>query len=312
MLRPDHDFCKYYYNAFGLRALSSYVALPLIDLRDLSLEKGRDVPPERAQFLWQHRPFLAFSMLLRDPESTNGYSVTIAMEDETFAGFCQPANPSPLFGSPGSWLDLRAMRERYKRLLAASDQQFKEDQFARFTADELLIALDIIDTSDVYLVVEERQSEPGAKMRARLKPWVLDCPRRIVLMDISKMRRRVVSPPLGGTHASPVPHPRKGHWCDLRSECFKHKRGQRIYRKPTYVGDKEWVDAGVTYKVLPPRIVDDSKGHEPQSAPSSCGAGDTGGGASAAPGQRAEDLPGAGPVGADVLLQAEAAQVVTE
>lgn len=56
----------------------------------------------------------------------------------------------------------------------------------------------------------------------------------------------------GGTHASPLPHLRRGHYKTLRAARFKEKRGQRIWVRASHVGGEcvEWRHGDRSYKVL--------------------------------------------------------------
>lgn len=54
------------------------------------------------------------------------------------------------------------------------------------------------------------------------------------------------------THASPVPHHRRGHWARLAERCH-HARllgKDKVWRRPTFVGDRTWMDHKHHYEVL--------------------------------------------------------------
>lgn len=56
-----------------------------------------------------------------------------------------------------------------------------------------------------------------------------------------------------GTHASPVPHERRGHWRRISERC-RHARmlgKERTFVRPTFVGDPKWKGEKNFYKVLP-------------------------------------------------------------
>lgn len=55
-----------------------------------------------------------------------------------------------------------------------------------------------------------------------------------------------------GTHASPMPHLRRGHFKTLRAERFKENRGKVIWVSPCHVNGAcvEWRDGNVAYKVV--------------------------------------------------------------
>lgn len=55
-----------------------------------------------------------------------------------------------------------------------------------------------------------------------------------------------------GTHASPVPHERRGHWRRLSERC-RHARmlgGERTWVGPAYVGERSFTDGKNAYEVL--------------------------------------------------------------
>lgn len=54
----------------------------------------------------------------------------------------------------------------------------------------------------------------------------------------------------GGTHASPVPHLRRGHTKVLSHERFKLMRGQILRIRPTWVGARDWSNGRAKYKVV--------------------------------------------------------------
>lgn len=55
-----------------------------------------------------------------------------------------------------------------------------------------------------------------------------------------------------GTHASPVPHERRGHWARLAERCRHAKLlgKEKVWRRPTFVGDPAWSDHAHHYEVL--------------------------------------------------------------
>lgn len=57
----------------------------------------------------------------------------------------------------------------------------------------------------------------------------------------------------GSTHASPVPHERRGHWRRVAERC-RHARllgKERVFVRPTLVGDPTWKREKNFYEVLP-------------------------------------------------------------
>lgn len=55
-----------------------------------------------------------------------------------------------------------------------------------------------------------------------------------------------------GTHASPIPHHRRGHWMRLAERCRHAKLlgKEKVFVKPTYVGERVFNDAKNHYEVI--------------------------------------------------------------
>jgi len=55
-----------------------------------------------------------------------------------------------------------------------------------------------------------------------------------------------------GTHASPVPHERRGHWRRLAERCRHAKLSgkDKVFVRPTYVGERNFEDPKNKYEVL--------------------------------------------------------------
>jgi hypothetical protein len=56
----------------------------------------------------------------------------------------------------------------------------------------------------------------------------------------------------GETHASPIPHHRRGHWKRLAERCkYARQMGRdKVWVKETYVGEREFADSHNQYVVL--------------------------------------------------------------
>jgi hypothetical protein len=115
----------------------------------------------------------------------------------------------------------------------------------------VLDALAAIQYSTGYLVQERRHSPPSKQecKTARLKPWLREDLPRFVILRPGELRP-LKGAPLGGSHSSPLPHRRRGHWALLSAERYVNKRGQRVWVRPAWIGDREWVLDGRQYKVV--------------------------------------------------------------
>lgn len=103
-----------------------------------------------------------------------------------------------------------------------------------------------------HFIVEERPAHLGeAPRKMRAKAARIEDRERWRILDPEAVRT-VYSKrtDLGGTHASPVLHLRRGHKVTLRSERYKFRRGEVIYRRPTWVGDRECEVGKLRYRVV--------------------------------------------------------------
>jgi hypothetical protein len=105
-----------------------------------------------------------------------------------------------------------------------------------------------INHPDRY-IVEQAATEPPRK-RAKGRMQRLAEKSRHIVLKHDEIRKRWAK--AQGTHASPMPHLRRGHFKNLQHERFKEARGRIIWVRPTHVKGKciEWRQDGKYYKVL--------------------------------------------------------------
>lgn len=128
----------------------------------------------------------------------------------------------------------------------------------------LLATLAYLAGCDEYLVevtpqLTEKQRKQAQRYGEGSKPWTRDDLPYFILIDPNRAREygRKESEQ-GGSHASPRPHSRRGHWRELRAERYEREMdgsARRVWIKPVWIGAMEWVDQGQSYKVVPPKIV---------------------------------------------------------
>lgn len=94
----------------------------------------------------------------------------------------------------------------------------------------------------------ETPRKPGKKDRDRAPR--LGERSRYIMLSHDEVRRRWTEGQ--GTHASPMPHLRRGHFKTLRAERFGDNRGKVIWVSPCHVNGAcvEWRQGSVTYKVV--------------------------------------------------------------
>lgn len=108
---------------------------------------------------------------------------------------------------------------------------------------------------DHHLVeVRKRRPKPMKASKQGKRPWLRDDLPHVILMDLAGAKRYGHRGEPEGTHASPIPHRRRGHWMTLRHERYGDNRGKRIWRRSAWIGDREWVFQGNTYRVMEEEI----------------------------------------------------------
>ena len=84
----------------------------------------------------------------------------------------------------------------------------------------------------------------------RDRPWAGATGPQVLLLDRMPATQKQGT----GTHASPKPHRRRGHWKTLSHPRFRHhpKYQQKIYVKPSFVGPRQATYEGNIYRLVEP------------------------------------------------------------
>ena len=108
---------------------------------------------------------------------------------------------------------------------------------------------------DRHVVVSTARTPTQKQIHtAQKKPWLTEIQPKILLLNPTEAIKLRDRPDAPGTHASPVPHTRRGNWATLRHPRFGAKVGTLVWRKPAWVGDREWVFQGRQYRVHIPDL----------------------------------------------------------
>jgi hypothetical protein len=122
---------------------------------------------------------------------------------------------------------------------------------ARFVI-EVADRLDALGKTAV--VVHKTASEKEQRRSAKgLKPWTREDLPTVLLMNLAESRQYGHRVDRGGSHASPHPHTRRGHYASLVDPKFRRNEDgtvRRVWVRPAWVGDSEWVFEGRQYKVI--------------------------------------------------------------
>ena len=116
---------------------------------------------------------------------------------------------------------------------------------------DAMFAMNVIN--DIYNPRKYVLSERPAKSRnSQVKAARYDDRERFIIMDHETVIKKYKDKKqLGGTHASPCPHIRRGYEKTLRSDIYKNKRNETINVRPTWVGQEEWAGKrGLMYKIV--------------------------------------------------------------
>lgn len=117
------------------------------------------------------------------------------------------------------------------------------------SVDCALDQLHYINLPRHYLVVNTPIA--ASKRTGKKKTTRFEYRPKVMLIDPEKVHLiRPRSEHQGGTHASPIPHLRRGHTRVLKAEKFKNKRWAVIHVHPTWVGPEEWDDGRSEYRVI--------------------------------------------------------------
>ena len=83
------------------------------------------------------------------------------------------------------------------------------------------------------------------------RPWLNATGPHVLLLDRMPTTQREHQ---GGTHASPKPHRRRGHWKTLQHPKYRHhpQYQKKIYIKPSFVGPSETKYQGNIYRLVQP------------------------------------------------------------
>jgi hypothetical protein len=155
------------------------------------------------------------------------------------------------FGKPGRegdlWFMNKARSAHEARLFGGQVETVIEFLAYLHQSNEYLV--------EVTPILTPRQAEQNERARSKRPELRLDLPHWIL---VDPLRAREVHCPLPeetpqpepGTHASPRPHGRRGHWRHLRAPVYKEQR--RVWVRPTWVGPQTWEAEGQRYRVLAP------------------------------------------------------------
>lgn len=106
-----------------------------------------------------------------------------------------------------------------------------QDDSANFGIGLLLMVIDYINRPDRFIIkVTPAVSARELRLKEKGRKYSFNKKQTHIVLDHSQVRE-IIAASHGGSHASPLPHQRRGHWRQLKAECFKEKI--RVWVRPT-------------------------------------------------------------------------------
>lgn len=264
MPRADHQAMKHIYRTHGLKEVMNWQRQPFIDtsenqpsildMKTVKLQGAFDLLPwtEFVCFTTDGVRWFAYHLIALHPkhrkEAMNECSGDIiaitSISNDVITGIGRPIYVAGAFDNLSGKTTLPEF---------PGDDDARQNMMYAFDMVIRVVALDIkyITQSPKHLV-EIRPIINGVQRRAaktaRKKPWLRDDLPTTILLDPTEAKEYGHRIDRGGTHASPIPHQRRGHWRQLRSDRYKEKKA--VWVKGSWIGDTEWTYNGREYRVV--------------------------------------------------------------
>ena len=144
--------------------------------------------------------------------------------------------------------------DKYADLYRATDPQKNVLDIYINSVDTFLTTIqamhDWLKNSDKHPVEVTPVKKPKLSPLNKDKPWRRATGPRILFLD----RMPTTQAESTGTHASPKPHRRRGHWRELSHPRYRHhpQYQQRIWVKPSFIGPEQTVYESNLYRLIKP------------------------------------------------------------
>ena len=150
--------------------------------------------------------------------------------------------------------DPRKFFDNYELIKGAADELGEELSQVAITVTRAISCLNNYLKYGEKHMVEVFPAKPKKQRNSPLtknRPWLNATGPHVLLLDRMPTTQTEHQ---GGTHASPKPHRRRGHWKTLQHPKYRHhpQYQKKIYIKPTFVGPKEVKYEGNIYRLVEP------------------------------------------------------------
>lgn len=260
-LRPDWEIARMLAKDGGLRLGQEWMRSVLIDLRDspeqtigeFDMGLWTRVPWRDAVFLYDY----SFANVVGESYLAATRVVERAPKVVVTATFLRVDEGAGLEWLPVGQCIVDNTEHTSVRVLDGVGE-YEDGHVLQLSIGGVSVCLKYLAECDAHRV--EVRSEPQARDEKQMRryrktvqnfPWLNEDLPRIVLLDPHRHYPGHGRDEPDGTHASPMPHQRRGHWATLRAERWSpEKRGTKVWRRPAWVGDREWIHHGSVYRVL--------------------------------------------------------------
>jgi len=133
----------------------------------------------------------------------------------------------------------------------------EESEYLHICAESIGVFIQTVQAMHLWLKESDKHpvevtpvKKPVLSPLNKDKPWRRATGPRILFLD----RMPTTQAENTGTHASPKPHRRRGHWRELSHPRYRHhpQYKQKIWVKPSFIGPEQAVYDGNLYRLIKP------------------------------------------------------------
>jgi hypothetical protein len=131
------------------------------------------------------------------------------------------------------------------------------NEYWRICAESIGVFIQTVQAMHIWLKESDKHpvevvpvKQPKKTALNKDAPWRRATGPRILFLD----RMPTTQVESTGTHASPKPHRRRGHWRELSHPRYRHhpQYKQKIWVKPSFIGPEQAVYEGNLYRLIKP------------------------------------------------------------
>jgi hypothetical protein len=147
---------------------------------------------------------------------------------------------------------------KYSRFKTDDMSEDETNEYWRICAESIGVFIQTVQAMHIWLKESDKHPVEVVPVKQNTKktalnkdaPWRRATGPRILFLD----RMPTTQTESTGTHASPKPHRRRGHWRELSHPRYRHhpQYKQKIWVKPSFIGPEQAVYEGNLYRLIKP------------------------------------------------------------